>query len=47
MARRGREARNLAKVAAGRKMLEVVLYVLRDGEARCLATARAAAATAA
>jgi transposase len=36
MARRGREARNTAKVAAGRKMLEVVFYVLRDGHARCL-----------
>jgi transposase len=36
LARRGREARNTAKVAAGRKMLEVVFYVLRDGQARCL-----------
>jgi transposase len=36
IARRGKEARNVAKVAAGRKMLEVVFYVLRDGQARCL-----------
>jgi hypothetical protein len=36
LARRGREARNVAKVAAGRKMLEVVFYVLPDGQARCL-----------
>ena len=37
IARRGREARNIAKVAAGsRKMLEVVFYVVRDGQARCL-----------
>jgi transposase len=39
VARRGREARNIAKVAAARKMLEVVFYVLRDGQARCLAAA--------
>jgi transposase len=39
VARRGREARNIAKVAAGRKMLEVVFYVLRDGQARCLTAA--------
>jgi transposase len=34
IARPGREARNVAKVTAGRKMLEVVFYVLRDGQAR-------------
>lgn len=39
LARRGRQARNIAKVAAGRKMLEVVFYVLRDGQARCLIAA--------
>ena len=39
LARRGRQARNIAKVAAGRKMLEVVFYVLRDGQARCLSAA--------
>jgi len=36
LARRGRQARNVAKVAAGRKMLEAVFYVLRDGQARFL-----------
>jgi transposase len=34
--RRGKPARNIAKVAAARRMLEVVYYVLRDGDARCL-----------
>lgn len=34
--RRGKTARNIAKVAAARRMLEVVYYVLRDGDARCL-----------
>jgi transposase len=38
VARRGKEARNTAKVAAGRAMLEAVYYVLRDGECRRLAT---------
>jgi transposase len=41
IARRGQQARNVAKVAAGRKMLEVVFYVLRDGQARCLTAAPA------
>jgi len=36
VARRGKGARNIAKVAAARRMLEVVYYVLRDGQARCL-----------
>ncbi|HMC69864.1 MAG TPA: transposase, partial [Mycobacteriales bacterium] len=36
LARRGKRARNVAKVAAARRMLEVVYYVLRDGEACCL-----------
>jgi transposase len=36
VARRGRSARNVAKVAAGRRMLEVVYYTLRDGQARSL-----------
>jgi hypothetical protein len=35
--------RTIAKVAAARKMLEVVYYVLRDGQARCLTTAAPAA----
>jgi transposase len=34
--RRGKTARNIAKIAAARRMLEVVYYVLRDGDARCL-----------
>lgn len=38
IARRGKEARNTAKVAAGRAMLEAVYYILRDGECRRLAT---------
>ena len=42
VARRGKNARNIAKVAAARRMLEVVYYVLRDGQARCL-TSKAAA----
>ena len=42
VARRGKTARNIAKVAAARRMLEVVYYVLRDGQARCL-TSKAAA----
>ena len=41
MARRGKTARNIAKVAAARRMLEVVYYVLRDGQARCLTKAAA------
>lgn len=43
IARRGKNVRNIAKVAAARKMLEVVYYVLRDGQARCLSTTAAAA----
>lgn len=47
LARRGREGRNVAKVAAGRKMLEAVFYVLRDGQANFLTTTPAAAGKAA
>jgi transposase len=36
IARRGQDARNTAKVAAGRAMLEAVYYLLRDGECRRL-----------
>jgi transposase len=36
-ARRGAQARNLAKAAAARKLLTLVYYGLRDGEVRCLA----------
>jgi hypothetical protein len=39
VARRGKNARNIAEVAAARRMLEVVYYVLRDGQARCLTPA--------
>ena len=35
-ARRGREARNIAKVAAARRLLTLVFYGLRDGQIRCL-----------
>jgi transposase len=37
VARRGREARNIAKVAAARRLLTLVYYGLRDGQIRCLA----------
>jgi transposase len=46
IARRGPQARNIAKVAAAGKLLTCVFYALRDGQARCLA-ARAAARQAA
>jgi len=46
IARRGPQARNIAKVAAARKLLTCVFYAMRDGQARCLA-ARAAARQAA
>lgn len=36
LARRGKTARNIAKVAAAHRMLDVVFYVLRDGHARLL-----------
>ena len=34
--RRGKEAKNIAKVAAARKLLTLVFYGLRDGQIRCL-----------
>jgi transposase len=37
--RRGRSATQVAKVAAARKLLHVVYYTLRDGQARCLTAA--------
>jgi transposase len=40
--RRGRPARNVAKVAAARRMLDLVYYTLRDGQARALSSAAAA-----
>jgi transposase len=37
IARRGGQARNIAKVAAARRLLALVYYGLRDGQIRCLA----------
>jgi len=42
IARRGPQARNIAKVAAARKLLTCAFYAMRDGHVRSLA-ARAAA----
>jgi transposase len=36
IARRGKEARNIAKVAAARELLTLIFYGLRDGRIRCL-----------
>ncbi len=36
VARRGGTGKNLAKVAAARKLLTLVYYGLRDGHIRCL-----------
>src|SRR6266568_1385948 len=40
IARRGKEAKNIAKVAAARKLLTLVFYGLRDGQIRCLSQPR-------
>ena len=40
IARRGKEARNIAKVAAARRLLTLVFYGLRDGQIRCLSSPR-------
>ena len=37
IARRGKEAKNIAKVAAARRLLTLVFYGMRDGQIRCLA----------
>ena len=37
IARRGKEDRSIAKVAAARRLLTLIYYGLRDGEIRCLA----------
>ena len=37
IARRGPKARNVAKVAAARKLLTCLFYAMSDGQARCLA----------
>ena len=42
IARRGKEARNIAKVAAARRLLTLVFYGLRDGQIRCLSRPAAA-----
>ena len=42
IARRGKEARNIAKVAAARRLLTLVFYGLRDGQIRCLSSTPAA-----
>ena len=34
--RRGKEAKNIAKVAAARRLLTLVYYGMRDGQIRCL-----------
>jgi transposase len=39
IARRGAQARNIAKVAAARQLLTWVFYAMRDGQVRSLATA--------
>jgi transposase len=44
IARRGKQARNIAKVAAARKLLTLVYYGLRDGQIRALAKPAAPAA---
>jgi hypothetical protein len=41
-ARRGQTARNIAKVAAARRMIDLIYYTLRDGQARALASRTAA-----
>jgi hypothetical protein len=38
IARRGPQARNIAKVAAARKLLTYVFYAMRDGHVRALDT---------
>jgi transposase len=35
--RRGKEAKNIAKVAAARRLLTLIFYGMRDGQIRCLA----------
>jgi hypothetical protein len=37
IARRGSQARSIAKVAAARRLLTLIYYGLRDGQLRCLA----------
>jgi transposase len=42
IARRGKQANNIAKTAAARHLLTAVFYAMRDGQARSLATRTAA-----
>ena len=42
IARRGKEARSIAKTAAARHLLTAVFYAMRDGQARSLAKRTAA-----
>jgi hypothetical protein len=35
IARRGQQAKNIAKVAAARQLLTWVFYAMRDGQVRC------------
>jgi hypothetical protein len=42
IARRGSQARNIAKTAAARYLLTCIFYAMRDGQARSLATRTAA-----
>ena len=37
IARRGKQARNIAKVAAARRLMTLIYYGMRDGQIRCLA----------
>jgi hypothetical protein len=41
LARRGAQAKNIAKVAVARQLLTWVFYAMRDGQVRDLATATA------
>jgi transposase len=43
IARRGKEAKNIAKVAAARQLLTWIFYAMRDGQVRSLAAAAAQA----
>ncbi|MGO8887911.1 MAG: IS110 family transposase [Streptosporangiaceae bacterium] len=40
IARRGKEAKNIARVAAARRLLTLVFYGMRDGQIRCLSRPR-------
>jgi len=42
IARRGNQAKNIAKTAAARKLLTCVFYAMRDGQVRSLAARTAA-----